>query len=230
MPPQPNSPSSVCGASTSARLTAVDHRAGLQRCGARDRDQREQAPERAGPRRARCRRGCARGSRPRLVRTRAGRAPSKSRPRRAERRARAPRRRASRRGSKPGEPGLGGDGDRRRVRRGRLRLLAAEVRQVGVRALKPPMPTPITGWWYGDLDARSRRASSGRSSRATATALLADRGATAAAERDAEQHRDGDATSSRLPPPPGDHQRRRRSRPRAPRSSTARTTAGARPR
>ena len=72
-PPQPNSPSSVCGASTSTRSGVPITRA--PRCAHGDRREREQRPRRAGPRRARCRRGCARRSRPRLVRRRDGRGP-----------------------------------------------------------------------------------------------------------------------------------------------------------
>ena len=102
-------------------------------------------PSPSGPRTARCSTGCARRSRPTLARRRA-RARRLRRARRAGTRAGSRRPRSQAKSRKPGNAGLGRDGHGRRVRGRLLRRQADSACRAAYDSLKPPMPTPPSGW------------------------------------------------------------------------------------
>ena len=173
MPPQPNSPSSVCGASTSARCHCSITQApppsprsggGVSAAGttlgARRARRGRRGPTSSGPRRTRCRRASARRSR-------------RARGRRRARADAAPRLNAARkqRDEQRGEerearkPRLGRDGHRRVMRRRLLRILALEPHAFSVRAFEAADADTEHGMARGDADPVRDEARAGRSSR-----------------------------------------------------------------
>ena len=208
MPPQPNSPSSVCGASTSTRFQPPITPAlpPARRRATASATQAEQRPTSSDPRRTRCRTGCARRSRrakPSDERTRA----ASVRPTPPERRRRARRRTSQPNSARPGRPVSAATVTGVLCEAAFFGSLARQPRALGVRPLEAADPDAARRGGRARCGARSRPAPSGRSSRVRGPARLveervADRGvgeADRAAARAAPS-----AERARRPPAPDD--------------------------
>ena len=155
MPPQPNSPSSVCGARTSARCQLLDHAGtaslALLPAARVERDEADAAARSSDPRRSRCRRASG-------TRIAASASPRRARRRRRRRSSRRNAgseqrdERARRTAPRPTSAGLRRDGHRRVVRGRRLRVLPLQVHPLSVRVLEAAHADTAHRMGLGDAD------------------------------------------------------------------------------